>query len=182
MIAAARPHPIVVEWTTNRYVRVSPMVQWEDESGERRMDRQQAERLGKHLQKARHKLGIGTHVLAERAKLKQVTVLRIERGEFLNPDPAKLRAIAEALNLDVADVLERAGYAVPTDALEPATYLRAKYRDLSAEALAALQRDVARVLRRHGIDPSTRAAPGEDEAPEPKAKRLRAATKKGGRP
>lgn len=120
------------------------------------MNNKQAERLGAHLKKARAQQGIGTWRLADASGLKQVTVLRIERGEFLNPDPDKLVAIAEALDLDAADVLTRAGYPVPTDLLTMSAYLRGKYRKvLSGEQLDQLEADVLKVLKRYGIDPIT---------------------------
>jgi transcriptional regulator with XRE-family HTH domain len=92
------------------------------------------------------------------------TVLRIEQGEFATPGPDKLKALARALQLDLTDVWSMAGYAFDTDLPAPLPYLRAKYRDLPAKELRALSRDVARVLAEHGIDGTSRPAPGEDEA------------------
>jgi transcriptional regulator with XRE-family HTH domain len=145
----------------------------------RPMDHKQAVRLGTRLRRAREKRRLSTHTVARACGFPQVTVLRIERGEFLNPDPAKLQAMADAVGLDPADVLTRAGYPIPTELLEPTTYLRTKYRDLPTPALDALQRDVAQVLARYGITSSSGPQPGEDEAPEPVPKPTRT---KGGTP
>jgi transcriptional regulator with XRE-family HTH domain len=131
------------------------------------MDDNQAKKFGAYLQRQRNHLGIGRDRLSALAGLQKSTLQRIETGFIRNPDPDKLTLLAEALGLDPADVLERAGYAVPTDLLTPATYLRAKYPDLTDEALRSLTADVARALKRHGINATNGPKDGEDEQPEP---------------
>lgn len=131
------------------------------------MDKKQAIRLGNYLRQAREKQGLSTHKLSDRAGINQASIVRIERGEFGNPDPDKLTAIAAALDLDPAEVLTRAGYPVPAELLEPTTYLRTKFRDLPHDQLASLQSEVAAVLRRHGINSGHAPTAGEDEEPGP---------------
>jgi transcriptional regulator with XRE-family HTH domain len=131
------------------------------------MDNRQATRLGKYLRQQRTAAGLSTHEVAKRAGFNQTTVVRLEQGGYVTPDPDKLQSLAVALGIDPAEVLERAGQAVPTDLLTPTTYLRTKYRDLPAADLERLTSDVERVLKRHGITPTRGPLPGEDELPEP---------------
>ncbi len=130
------------------------------------MDEKQAIRLGAYLRSRRQALRMGTHRLYRLSGVPQPTIVRLEQGQTKKPEADKLRRLAVALGLDPADILSLAGYPIPTDLLTPTTYLRAKYRDLPADQLRALQADVATVLRRHGIDPSGGPLPGEDEEPE----------------
>ncbi len=150
------------------------------------MDPQQAKRLGQLFRSQREKLGFSSHQLARQSGMNQATIVRLEQGGFLNPDPEKLRLLTEALGLNLADVLTLAGYPVPTELPSPGLYLRAKYRDLSEAALRSLTKDVNRLLAEHGLDATGRPAPGEDEGPEaacsPKPPTPRTRTKKGGTP
>jgi ribosome-binding protein aMBF1 (putative translation factor) len=62
------------------------------------MNPQQAKRLGRHLRATREALGISARELARRIDLSDSTVVRIEQGLFLEPNPEKLQRIAEALD------------------------------------------------------------------------------------
>lgn len=150
------------------------------------MDPRQAKRLGRLFRSKREELGISSHQVARESGLNQATIVRLEQGGFLNPDPEKLRVLAEALGLNLTDVLSLAGYPIPTELPSTGPYLRAKYRELSESALSALTRDVNQLLARHGLDTASRPAPGEDETPEaarsPKPPAPRTRTKKGGTP
>jgi transcriptional regulator with XRE-family HTH domain len=115
------------------------------------MDRTQARRLGQFLKLRRTKIGNSLQQVGSSCGLSPATILRLERGDIQNPDPQKLRVLANTLALDPAEVLALAGQAVPTDLLTPSAYLRTKYRDLPPEQLQQLQEDVNRVLARHGL-------------------------------
>lgn len=128
------------------------------------MNKNRAVALGRYLRTRREQLGISARELGRVSGMNYQTVLRIEQGEFATPGPDKLKALAQALRLDLTDVWSLAGYGFDTDLPAPMPYLRAKYRDLPAKELTALSRDVARVLAEHGIDGNRRPAPGEDEA------------------
>lgn len=123
-------------------------------------------RIGVRLRATREAQGLTTHALAKRAGVSQTTVTRFEQGAYANPDAAKLAALAESLGLDAAEVMATARYPLSADVLSPSLYLRAKYRDLPPDQLADVQREVAHVLRRHGIETGNSPAPGEDEAPD----------------
>ena len=110
----------------------------------------------------RQELGLSAREVGRRSGLNGQTVLRIENGEFNRPDPAKLKAIAQVLEVTMTTVWDIIGYS-GAGLPEPLPYLRAKFRDLSPEDLAALSEDVALVLKAHGIETSGRPRPGEDE-------------------
>jgi transcriptional regulator with XRE-family HTH domain len=133
--------------------------------------------LGQYLRAQREARGLGSRELARLAGIPDSTIVRIEQGLIASPRPDKLARIAQALGLSLADVYAHADYAVPRDlpALQP--YLRAKYRDLPAEAADAITAYAERLAKRHGVDLAG-PAPGEDEAPEEPRKRTK--VKKGG--
>lgn len=130
------------------------------------MTLQQAEGLGEMLKARRKDLGVERTIAAERAGMDVSTLYRLEHGQILSPDPAKLRNLARVLRLRVADVLAAAGYPTVRGLPEPGPYLRAKYRDLPAEQVAALSLEVEAVLRRYGVVASGGPTAGEDEAEE----------------
>jgi transcriptional regulator with XRE-family HTH domain len=132
----------------------------------------QAKKLGAFVRRAREEAGLSQNKLGELVGVPNSTILRLERGENLMPRPDLLSSVAEALDLNLADVYGLAGYAVPGElpALQP--YLRSKYSDLPDEAADAIAAYAQRLARRHGVDLSG-PAPGEDEEPEttPKTRR-----------
>jgi transcriptional regulator with XRE-family HTH domain len=127
------------------------------------MNPRQAKALGRFLKDRRTALGLSTRTLAGRSDVDMATIVRLEQGAFAEPRTDKLRAVAEALGLSVAEVFAKADYTVPSELLVP--YLRTKHRDLPPEAISELERYAAKLGRRYGIRPDG-PAPGEDEQPE----------------
>jgi transcriptional regulator with XRE-family HTH domain len=144
------------------------------------MDDKKAKRLGTFLRKSRKAQKLSTHELSRISGLNQATIVRLEQGEFRNPDPDKLRAMAESLDLNLSDVLLMADYPVPAELPSVGPYLRTKYRDLPPEAVDQLQSQIARVLKKHGIEPGKGPIVGEDEQPEAARPSAKQPTKKGG--
>ena len=144
------------------------------------MDDKKAKRLGTFLRKSRQERNLSTHELSRISGLNQATIVRLEQGQFLSPDPDKLRAIAEALDLNLADVLTLADYPMPAELPSVGPYLRTKYRDLPGEAVDQLQAQIARVLKNHGIEPNDGPTAGEDEQTDVARPSAKQATKKGG--
>lgn len=128
------------------------------------MTEAQAVDFGTMLKARRKELKLERTSAAEAAGMDVSTLYRLEHGQILNPDPAKLELLAKALRLRLADVLTAAGYPATRALPEPGPYLRAKYRELPAKQLAALSDEVNAVLRRYGITGSERPEPGEDES------------------
>lgn|GEM_PF-654060 len=130
------------------------------------MEPDQAVELGQMLRERREALGLSTRQLSARTGVNDVTISRIERGEFAAPRPDKLTRLAEALGLSAADVFAMADYVTPTELPSFTPYLRTKYRDLPAEAIAEIEQYAQRLANEHGVALAG-PAPGEDEQPEP---------------
>jgi transcriptional regulator with XRE-family HTH domain len=128
------------------------------------MDQEQAKELGRQLRARREQLGLSQRGLGKLADVDDATIVRIEQGAFTAPRPEKLRRIAEALDLSLADVFALADYVVPGDLPTFTPYLHAKYRELPPAAVKELKGYFDKLASRYGIDPAG-PAPGEDEAP-----------------
>jgi transcriptional regulator with XRE-family HTH domain len=126
----------------------------------------QASELGQYLRHKREALGLSTRQLAKRSGVNDVTISRIERGEFAAPRPDKLAKLADALGISGFDLLERADYVTADELPNFVPYLRSKYQDLPEEAVAQIERYVGRLAKKHGVAIDG-PAPGEDEAPVP---------------
>ena len=122
-----------------------------------------SQRLGQLIRARREQIGMSGRQLAKAIDVPNSTVVRIERGEVAAPTPDKLARLAEALELNLADVYALADYAVPDELPSFQPYLRSKYRDLPDEAVSDLNEAFERVIRKHGYDPAG-PQPGEDEA------------------
>lgn len=127
------------------------------------MTKSRAQQIGEYLRTAREAQGLSQRRLAILSGINQSTVIRIERGDFTSPSPDTLQALAGTLNLPLEEVWTIAGYGAGSALPGPMPFLRAKYRDLPDDQLDALTRDVAEVLKRHGIDPNGRPVGNEDE-------------------
>ncbi len=127
------------------------------------MDEQQAKALGRLLRDTREQQELSTHQLSKIVGINQATIVRLEQGSFVNPDPDKLRAVAEALALNLTDILVMAGYPITTELPSMGPYLRTKYRDLPAGAASQIQQEVVRMLRSYGVEPNGGPLDGEDE-------------------
>ena len=116
------------------------------------MEPDRAAALGRVLRTRREELGLSTRKLSAHAGVNDVTIVRIERGEFAAPRPDKLSRLADALNLRLADIFAMADYVAPSELPTLAPYLRAKYPGLPDEAVAAIGRYAARTAKQHGIN------------------------------
>lgn len=112
-------------------------------------DTAQPATLGEYLRRAREQAGLSTRQLAAEANTTSSNISRIETGETATPTPELLKRIADALDLDLAVLLEYRGISLPkTASLD--TYLRAEYSlpdDAIAEAEAAIEQIVAKYRR-----------------------------------
>jgi transcriptional regulator with XRE-family HTH domain len=130
------------------------------------MEQDQAKRFGRWLREQRQSRGMSKRELARRTGINSATIVRIEQGAFEAPSPHKLARIAEALTLSLADVYSMAGYATPDELPSFQPYLRRKFRDMPAAAVADLEAAFRQIASRHGYDPHG-PQPGEDETPDP---------------
>jgi transcriptional regulator with XRE-family HTH domain len=116
------------------------------------MNPTQAKRLGALLRKKRQAKGWTTRQLEAESGVQFSTIIRLEQGHFMAPAPDKLARLAQALDIELATVLELADYDVLNQPPSPKVYLRTKYRNLSQRQLSAVTRDVEAVLKRHGVE------------------------------
>lgn len=94
--------------------------------------------LGALIREIREERGLGVRQLAEGCGVSAPTISRIENGLIAEPSPAKLQAIAEALEVSIDDLYAAAGYTVPAGLPTMKLYLRAKY-DVSPRVASELE-------------------------------------------
>ena len=113
------------------------------------MTKKQAEQtLGQCLKRAREQAGFSTRQLAGISGVERSAIVRLEADLVDEPLPDYLVKLADALELNAADLFILAGQPIPTElpSLEP--YLRSKY-DLPPEALAEAQESIREILARY---------------------------------
>ena len=77
-------------------------------------------------------------------------IVRLEQGRVQSPKAELLAAIAEQLELPLADIFGLAGFAVPAELPSFRPYLRAKYRGLPPGAVAELERSFEAIAKKYG--------------------------------
>jgi transcriptional regulator with XRE-family HTH domain len=124
-----------------------------------------ASRLAELLRTARERLGLSVREVAKRSGVVNSNIVRLEQGAIPNPRPETLKAIADVLELDLADVFASIGYVQPKGLPSFTPYLRSKYGDMPESAVQELQRYFTELVQKHGLDPGTAQGPrdGEDE-------------------
>jgi transcriptional regulator with XRE-family HTH domain len=124
------------------------------------MDEQQAGSLGAFIRTQRVSIGMSTRQLAAIVGVDKSQIIRLEHGSVNSPRAEILASIADAIDVELADLYGLAGYTRPSELPNFAPYLRAKYRDLSDGAVAEMEQFFAKLAREHG---TTGPADGEDE-------------------
>ena len=109
----------------------------------------QAKNLGQYLRNARTAAGLSVRQLEAVCGIHNSLLTRMEQGAIANPAPDKLRRLAEALQLPLADLYALADYLVADELPGLSAYLRLKYRELPPELLNTLQVEVDAVLAQH---------------------------------
>jgi transcriptional regulator with XRE-family HTH domain len=99
--------------------------------------------LGDTIRSARRAAGLSLRACAAAAAVDNTWLARLERGDYTSPDPRHLQQVAAALEIDVTDLYVAAGYQSSKTLPTFAPYLRAKYGDLPADAIADLERHFA---------------------------------------
>lgn len=118
--------------------------------------------LSRLLKSRRQELGLSFGQLAEASGIVRGQLFKLEQGQVQKVQPAQLAALAEPLQLPLADLYAAAGFELPTELPSFTPYLRTRYRDLPPAAQAELERSFARIAQRYGYDPEG-PQPGEDE-------------------
>lgn len=118
--------------------------------------------LGDALKQRRLDMQLSIREVARRSNINDANILRIERGDFAQPKPETLRALADVLGLDLSDLFALSGYVQPTTLPTFAPYLRSKYADLPESAACEIEASFAAIAAKHGYDPRGPRF-GEDE-------------------
>lgn len=92
--------------------------------------------VGRYIQQLRQRAGLSLRGLASSARVDPSWLSKLERGAVHTPDPRALWRLAQALDVEVAELHRAAGYGDGLPGFAP--YLRAKY-DLPEDAVAQLQ-------------------------------------------
>ena len=96
-------------------------------------------RLGELVHHARQTKGLTAQGLAEASGTSRSFIMKLERGEYVQVSPAYLQALAEALDLPLADLYSAAGYPLPAGLPTFAPYLRRRYgEELPEKAISQL--------------------------------------------
>lgn len=118
--------------------------------------------LGELIRAGRAAKGLSIRELSSDSDIARSTLLDLEQDKIASPNPHYLKNLAQALDLELADLYAAAGY-VPATGLPSFTpYLRSKYADLPDGAKAELERSFVHIAEKYGYDPAG-PAPGEDE-------------------
>src|SRR5258706_11730317 len=99
--------------------------------------------LGDTVRRVRRAAGLSLRACASAAAVDTTWLSRLERGDYTSPDPRHLQQVARALDIDVTDLYVAAGYQSAKSLPTLVPYLRAKYGDLPADAVADLERHFA---------------------------------------
>jgi transcriptional regulator with XRE-family HTH domain len=115
------------------------------------MDRDKATELGEYLRQQREAKGVSARSLATIVGVDIAQIVRLEQGVVASPKADVLAAIAEYLDLPLADMFGLAGYTLPTELPSFKPYMRAKYREFPDDAVEELERFFTRLAKKHGV-------------------------------
>ncbi|MFL6136196.1 MAG: helix-turn-helix domain-containing protein [Frankiaceae bacterium] len=104
------------------------------------------ESLGGRVRKLRQRAGLSLRGLAGRAGVDASWLARVEHDEYRTPDPRLLWQVARALDIEVDELHQAAGYSGGLPGFAP--YLRAKYQ-LPDEAIAQLEAHFRLIADKH---------------------------------
>jgi transcriptional regulator with XRE-family HTH domain len=130
------------------------------------MDQESAPQFRAYIVQLRVQRKLSIRGLAKRAGINSGQLTRIEDGTRPIPKVATLKALAEALEIPVSDMLAQAGYTALYDLLGLSPYLCANYCKLPEDGRTSLDNYLKQLIEEHGLDP--RGPRGrEDETSEP---------------
>lgn len=116
------------------------------------MSPDQSKNVGAFIRSRREALGYSTRELARRSGVEQSVLVRLENGTTQFPRTERLAALAQALEVNLADVLAAGDYLAAGELPTPRPYLRTKYPGLPDVAVDQVDRYIARLVKRHGGD------------------------------
>lgn len=123
--------------------------------------------LAAYVTDHRRRMKLSIRGLATKSGLDSGALTRLEHGETKSPRPETLRALAEALEVPIADIYAAAGHVTPYDLPSLTPYLQTRYgKQLSATAIRDASEYLTRLINEHGLQPDG-PAPLEDETTAP---------------
>jgi transcriptional regulator with XRE-family HTH domain len=122
----------------------------------------QARQLGRLIRQHREERGLGIRGLEAASGVNVSSIVSLERGDILTPQPDTLKSLAAALDVPVSDLFTVAGWLPAGELPTLKPYLRAKYRQFDEAAIADLERYAEQLARKHG---GTGPVDREDEQP-----------------
>jgi transcriptional regulator with XRE-family HTH domain len=124
---------------------------------------EQAKQLAIMLRRHRLQRDLSMRAVALQAGYNVATIVSLEAGTNLSPQPSTLKAVAGVLGIDLSQVYTALNWLPAPQLPSLAPYMRAKYHDLPEAAIAELEAYANRLIERHGgRGPVDR----EDEQPE----------------
>lgn len=115
--------------------------------------------LGDYIRHQREKRNLSIRGLARKAGLDSGALTRLENGQRA-PAPRTLKSLAAALEVPLADLFARAGFATPYDLPTVDTYLHTRYGHLPEDVLTSMSDYCRRLIDEYGFDP---AGPADHE-------------------
>ena len=120
----------------------------------------ESRRLAQVIRDQRLALGFSKRQIEAVCGVNIATLVRLERGEILQPQPETLRLLADVLLIPVSDLFAAIGWVAAKELPTIRPYLRAKYRDMPDSAAAEIERLVDRLVSEHDL---SGPVDGEDE-------------------
>lgn len=105
--------------------------------------------VGQYIKQIREQRCMSLRGLAAAAKVDPPWLSKVERGLYARPDPRLLSRLAQALDIEPADLFLEAGYGDASGLPGFTPYLRSKY-DLPDEALQQLEAHFNLINERYG--------------------------------
>jgi transcriptional regulator with XRE-family HTH domain len=129
------------------------------------MKRATTSQFGDYLHHLRRQRKLGIRQLGRMSGVDSGALSHLERGERA-PGPQTLQALAAALEVPLADLFARAGFATPYDLPAVESYLHARYGHLPEDVLASMSTYCQRLIDEHGFEPDG-PSDHEDEITKP---------------
>lgn len=124
------------------------------------MNTDQTVQLINILSKKRTECGLSVAEVARRAHIDVAAVWRIEQGRIATPKAESLIAIGQVLGIPSIDLFTIVGWLKADDLPSLRIYLRAKFDDVSDDALADAESCITSVIKKHWTDGAGPAEPG----------------------
>jgi transcriptional regulator with XRE-family HTH domain len=111
----------------------------------------QAIELAQILRIRREILKLSMRQVAARSGVPSATIVRLEKGQILTPQPETLKAIAFVLQIPMVELLTVADWLPAGELPGFRVYLRSKYHDMPEAAVTEIEALIERLARENGL-------------------------------